>query len=168
MEKRNKSKKVILGIDPGSTKIGYGVISCKDKEPVPEVIGYGYIDLRNHKPQSARLLQLHEDLRELITQYKPESVAVENLYFFKNVKTFTPVTQAKGVILFTAAQAKLNVFEYTPLEVKQTITGYGKADKDFIQKFVRSSLNISSSIRPDDASDALAIALCHLRHLTKL
>ena len=157
--------KNILGIDPGSTTIGYGVIGYNSKGLKPEVVGYGYIDLKGHKGQEQKLLQLYKDLKKIIVKYKPESIAIENLYFFKNAKTFTSVVQSKGVILFTAAEAKINISEYTPLQIKQTISGYGKADKHFVQKLVRSSLDIKSDIKPDDASDALAIALCHLRHL---
>jgi len=111
-------------------------------------------------------LHLYKDLKILLKKFKPDSLAVENLYFFKNAKTITTVMQSKGVILLTAAQAGINVHEYTPLQIKQTISGYGKADKKFIQRLVQISLDIKSDIKPDDASDALAIALCHLRHLT--
>ncbi len=156
--------KKILGIDPGSTTIAYGVIGCNDKDSKLEVIGYGYINLKDTIGQEQRLVQLHKDLKKIIAKYKPESVAIENLYFFKNAKTHTAVLQSKGVILFTAAEANLNIFEYTPLQVKQSVSGHGRADKNLVQKLVRSSLNIKSDIRPDDASDALAIAICHHRH----
>lgn len=158
--------KNILGIDPGSTQIGYGVINCEPKESKPKAVGYGYISLQKHLNTGEKLVQLHLDLKELFRKYKPECISIESVYFFKNAKTFTPVIQSKGVILFTACQANINVFEYTPLQVKQTICGYGKGSKDFVQKLVQSSLDIRSKIKPDDASDALAIALCHLRHLT--
>ena len=160
--------KNVLGIDPGSTTIGYGVIGCKGSMACLETLGYGYIDLKKHSGQEKKLLQLHKDLKELFKEYKPYCMAIENLYFFKNAKTITSVMQSKGVILLTAAQAGISVYEYTPLQVKQTISGYGKADKKLLQKLIKSSLNIRSDIRPDDASDALAIALCHLRHLTGL
>lgn len=165
MAKKDKAQN-ILGIDPGSTTIGYGVISCKNSQTKPIAVGYGYIDLKSHSKQEEKLLQLHNDLKELFKQYKPDCIAIENLFFFKNAKTITPVTQSKGVILFTAAQAKISVHEYTPLQIKQTISGYGKADKKLIQKLIQVSLEIKSHIKPDDVSDALAIALCHLRHLT--
>ena len=158
--------KNVLGIDPGSTTIGYGVIGFKDNIARLETLGYGYIDLKKHSGQEKRLLQLYKDLKELLKEYKPHCMAIENLYFFKNAKTITSVMQSKGVILLTAAQAGISVYEYTPLQVKQTISGYGKADKKLVQKLIKSSLNIRSDIKPDDASDALAIALCHLRHLT--
>ena len=160
-------EKKILGIDPGSTTIGYGVLSYKNSNAKPLTVGYGYIDLKKYHGQH-KLLQLHKDLKELIKQYKPDCMAVENVYFFKNAKTITTVMQSKGVILLTAAMFNVTIHEYTPLQIKQTISGYGRADKKFIQKLVQSSLAIKSDIKPDDASDALAIALCHLRHLTSL
>lgn len=164
-ESINNKSENILGIDPGSTTIGYGVISHKNGGQ--RAIGYGYIDLKSHSEQASRLLHLNEDLLEIFNKYKPGSIAIENIYFFKNVKTFTSVTQSKGVILLAAAKANIKVYEYTPLQIKQTISGYGKASKDLIQKSIQSSLNISKKIKPDDVSDALAIALCHIRHLIK-
>ena len=161
-----KKTKTIIGIDPGSTTIGYGIINYSEKEPKPTVLGYGYIDLKQHIGQEERLLQLHKDLNDLLKKYNPDYVAVENVYFFKNAKTITTVLQSKGVILLAAALHKISVHEYTPLQVKQTISGYGKADKKIIQKIIQTSLSIKSDIKPDDASDALAIAVCHLRHLT--
>ncbi len=162
----NNIYKTVIGIDPGSTTIGYGVINYHVKYKKAEVGGYGYIDLRHHKSQEIRLVHLYNDLNEIFDKYKPETIAIENLYFFKNCKTFTAVSQSKGVILLAAAQANLNIVEYTPLQVKQTVSGYGKAKKSLIQKLVSNSLNISSEIKPDDASDALAIAICYLNHLT--
>lgn len=166
MQKETRVKKKILGIDPGSTKIGYGVI-CKTGGEEPTLVDYGYIDLKKEPNVGKRLMQLCRDVSFLISKHKPDCIALESIYFFKNAKTITPVIQSKGVILYTAAKANVNVFEYTPLQVKQTISGYGKADKNFIQKLVQRALNYKNTIRPDDASDALAIALCHLRHLTR-
>lgn len=166
-QKRSKDTEIILGIDPGSTIIGYGVIGINKKEsrnPKPFSIGYGYIDLTGHKSNVERLLQLHDDLNEVLDKYKPDSVALESLFFFKNAKTIVPVLQSRGVILLTVAKANIKVFEYTPLVVKQTISGYGRADKSLVQKLVCSTLNIAKVIKPDDVSDALAIAVCHLRH----
>ena len=165
MELRDKNKKTILGIDPGSSKIGYGVILSKNGTIKPKALGYGYIDLKNCIGDGKRLLQLHEDLKEILSKYNPHEIAIENVYFFKNAKTITPVMQSKGVILFTAAQAGIKVYEYTPLQIKQTISGYGRGEKNFIKRLVQLSLDINTNIEPDDASDALAIALCHLRHL---
>jgi len=158
--------KKIIGIDPGSTTIGYGVLSTNGKGSKPIVTGYGYIDLKKHKGQEERLLHLYKDLKILLKKFKPDSLAVENLYFFKNAKTITTVMQSKGVILFTAEKEDIKVYEYTPLQVKQTVCGYGRGSKSFVKKIVQLSLDISTNIKPDDASDALAIALCHLRYLT--
>ena len=162
---KQNNTKIILGIDTGSTVIGYGAISCKSSEN-PKALGYGYIDLTLPKDPSKRLLQLYEDYNEILKIYKPECVSIENVYFFKNAKTIIPVVQSKGVILLATALAKIDVYEYTPLQIKQTISGYGKADKQLIHKLIKSTFNIKSDIKPDDVSDALAIALCHLRHLT--
>lgn len=163
--KKTKDNEIILGIDPGSTIIGYGVIGLKKSgvSSKPFVIGYGYLDLTEHKSHQKRLLQLHSDLKEVLDKYEPSVIALESLFFFKNAKTIVPVLQSRGVILLTAALKNIKVFEYTPLVVKQSISGYGKADKNLIQKIVKSTLNIERTIRPDDVSDALAIAICHSR-----
>ncbi len=160
-----KQNNIILGIDPGSTVIGYGVIAYHSKGLKPKALDYGYIDLKNYKKQEEKLLHLNQDLKQIFKKYKPKYMAVENIYFFKNAKTFTAVSEAKGVILLAAAEAGIGIQEYTPLQIKQTISGYGKADKKFIEKLIQSSLDICSSIKPDDSSDALAIALCHYHHL---
>lgn len=165
--KASKDYEIILGIDPGSTIIGYGVIGLDKSEsrnPKPFSIAYGYIDLTGHKSTVSRLLQLNDDLKEILHKYKPSSVALESLFFFKNAKTIVPVLQSRGVILLTVAKENIEVAEYTPLVVKQTVSGYGRADKSLIQKLVCSTFNIDRVIKPDDVSDALAIALCHLRH----
>lgn len=163
-----KQSNVILGIDPGSTVIGYGVISYEDKKRTPKALDYGYIDLKHYRKQEEKLLHLSQDLKQLFKKYNPKHMSIENIYFFKNAKTFTAVSEAKGVILLAAAQAKINIHEYTPLQVKQTISGYGKADKKIIEKLIQSSLEICYRIKPDDSSDALAIALCHYHHMTNV
>lgn len=163
--KKNCCKQTILGIDPGSSIIGFGIISFDGINTKPKPVGFGYLDLRKHKTQGNKLVHLQRDLQKLIKKYRPDSIAVENIYFFKNAKTISNVLQAKGVILLTASKAGINAYEYTPLSVKQTISGYGKASKHLVQKLVKSSLGINFDIRPDDVSDALAIALCHFRHL---
>ncbi len=159
-----KKDNIILGIDPGSTVIGYGVISYEDKMRKPKALDYGYIDLKNYRRQEEKLLHLHQDLKQIFKKHNPRYMAIETLYFFKNAKTFTAVSEAKGVILLAAAEAGIDIHEYTPLQVKQTISGYGKADKRFIEKLIQSALDICSKIKPDDSSDALAIALCHYHH----
>lgn len=171
MQSNNLAKKqnnVILGIDPGSTTIGYGLISYEPRAVKPKVLDYGYIDLKSYKRQEEKLLHLNKDLKSILKKYKPAFIAIENIYFFKNAKTFIAVSEAKGVILFTAAEAKIQINEYTPLQVKQTVSGYGKADKKLIEKLIQNSLNIYSPIKPDDSSDALAIALCHYHHLSNV
>lgn len=163
-KKQEENTLKVLGIDPGSTKIGYGLLNVNGKEL--SVLGYGYLDITGFTNKGERLIQIQKDLKELFSKYKPDCIAIENIYFFKNAKTFNSVVESKGVILLTAAWAKIKVFEYTPLEIKQTITGYGKASKNLIQKLIQSSLSIKEDIKPDDASDALAVALCHVRNLT--
>ena len=160
-----KSKgKIILGIDPGSTIIGFGILRFFDNDTKPSVVEYGYIDLSEHKSKETKLLNLSKDLNSIIKKHKPSSIAVESLFFFKNAKTFTAVCESKGVIILCAALNNTSVYEYTPLQVKQTISGYGKSSKQVIEKLIQTSLNIDSRIKPDDTSDALAIALCHFFH----
>lgn len=164
----NKStvkEKVILGIDPGSTTIGFGVIKYKKNDNNPKLVTFGYVDLSAIKDDAKRLVQLNKDIASIIKKHKPDAVAIESLFYFKNLKTFSPVLQSRGVIMFTVAKEKIKIFEYTPLQVKQTISGYGKADKKMVEKLVKSILGIKQKIRPDDASDALAIALCHMRQI---
>lgn len=165
MHKNGKKTKCILGIDPGSTTIGYSVIKYNNSSK-PELASYGYIDLKNYSEKGEKLLHLNKDLKCLFKKYKPGCIAIENIFFFKNLKTATAVMESKGVILFSASEANIKVFEYTPLQVKQTISGYGKADKAFIEKTIKNIFGIKKSIKPDDTSDAIAIGLCHLRHLT--
>jgi len=166
LKKIPKKTKKILGIDPGSTTVGYGVIEYSKGNSNPTTLGYGYIDLKKQPGNENRLLHLHKDIKELFKIYRPDSIAVENIFFFKNAKTITAVSQSKGVILLAAAEEKIKVHEYSPLEIKQAISGYGKAKKPLIEKMIQSILGIKTRIRPDDASDALAIAICHMRHLT--
>ena len=164
MKQTGKKVTRILGIDPGSTIIGFGVIDANGLS-TPEAVDYGYIDLKKYATQQEKLFNLNKDLKSVIKKYEPDTIAVENIYFFKNSKTFVAVSEAKGVILLSAETAGIKVYEYTPLQVKQTVAGYGKADKDLVQRLIQTSLDIRSKIRPDDSSDALAIALCHFFHL---
>ena len=163
MATKNKN---ILGIDTGSTTIGYGVVSYNKTPHNPTLVDFGYIDLKKHKDDNQKLLHLYKDIKEIFKQFKPYNLAIENVYFFKNAKTISPVMQSKGVILLAAAEANIKTFEYPPLKIKQTISGNGRADKSLVAELVKSTLGIKSRIKPDDASDALAIALCHLRYLT--
>lgn len=148
---------IILGIDPGLATTGYGVIKKGKKD---KCLGYGVILTEPCLVLAERLKRINNELNKLIKGYQPEVLAVENIYFFKNLKTAMPVSQAKGVVLLTAAKKKLPVYEFTPLEVKMAITGYGRAEKKQMQKMVRELLGLEEIPRPDDAADALAIAIC--------
>ncbi|NMB24349.1 MAG: crossover junction endodeoxyribonuclease RuvC [Firmicutes bacterium] len=150
---------LILGIDPGTGITGYGLISAEGNRLRAE--DYGVIRTKVGEETSQRLCVLHDSLNELIEKAKPDVVAVEQLFFNTNVTTALAVGQARGVILLTAAQAGVSVAEYTPLQVKQTVTGQGRATKQQVGFMVKALLNLEAIPRPDDASDALAIAICH-------
>jgi len=152
----------VLGIDPGIGTTGYGVVDEGDGGSV-RLIAYGAIETPPGHPMPARLLQLHTEALAVMRQHQPESVAVEQLFFGRNVTTAISVGQARGVVLLAAAQAGLDVFEYKPAEVKQALSGYGKADKRQMQEMVRLLLDLDHIPRPDDAADAIAIAVCHLQ-----
>lgn len=152
---------IIIGIDPGTATTGYGVIK-KTKRKL-NCLDYGIIQTTPSFSPEARLKKLHLELSKLLNKYKPKILVVEKLYFFKNIKTAIPVSEAKGVILLTAAKKKIKVKEFTPLEVKMGICGYGRATKQQIQKMVKEILNLKEVPKPNDAADALAIALYYLR-----
>jgi len=149
---------IIIGIDPGTAKIGYGVIS---KEKKLKCLDYGIITTNNSLTQGQRLRKLHLELLRLLSRYSPDVLAIEKLYFFKNFKTALPVSEAKGVILLTAAKKRIPVQELTPLQVKMGICGYGRASKKQIQKMIKEILGLDKIPRPDDAADALSIAVCY-------
>jgi crossover junction endodeoxyribonuclease RuvC len=151
---------IALGFDPGTARLGYGVIAS---DPDPRAIDYGIIATDADLPMAQRLVEIHEAVTELIQVFRPDAVAVERLFFAQNVTTAMTVGQARGVVLLAAAQRGLPVAEYAPSEVKQAIVGYGKADKRQIQEMVRIMLGLESVPRPDDAADALAIAICHVQ-----
>jgi crossover junction endodeoxyribonuclease RuvC len=151
---------IILGIDPGLATTGYAFIK---KAPTPQVIDYGVISTSSQQPFSKRLEFIYLSLDKLIKKYKPKTIAVEQLYFCKNVKTALLVGQARGVVLLTAILNKLPLYEFTPLQVKQAVCGYGRADKRQIQNMVKILLKLNKNPKPDDAADALAIALTYLQ-----
>ncbi len=157
---------IIIGIDPGTTTTGYGIIE-KGKKNL-NCLGYGLIQTNPDLPMAERLKQLNNKLDRLIQKHRPKVLVVENVYFFKNLKTAFPVSQAKGVILLTAAKKKIPVYEFTPLQVKMAITGYGRADKKQVQKMVKILLNLEEIPKPDDAADALAIAICYTSSIKRL
>lgn len=151
---------IVLGIDPGTAITGYGLTSEENGQSV--AIAYGAITTPSGLSLPDRLLILHRDLAAVIDQYHPDQAAVEQLFFNKNVRTALAVGHARGVILLTLAQADVPIYEYTPLQVKQAITGSGRADKKQMQQMVTLLLELKQIPKPDDVADALAIALCHL------
>lgn len=148
----------ILGIDPGTGLLGFGVIETGRK---PRLVDAGVIRTKVHQPESERLLIIYNGLREIIADAQPQAVSVEKLFFARNVTTAMSVAQARGVVLLVAEQHNLPIAEYTPMQIKQSLTGYGKADKKQMQEMVRVLLNLKEIPKPDDAADALAAALTH-------
>ncbi|MFA5124819.1 MAG: crossover junction endodeoxyribonuclease RuvC [Patescibacteria group bacterium] len=149
---------IILGIDPGIADTGFGVI--EENCGRFKLFDYGSIKTDKRESLSSRLLDLHEQLTIIIKKYRPEVAAVEQLFFCTNTKTALTVGQARGVILLTLAQNQTKLIELTPLQVKQGLTGYGQADKKQIQQMVKIILNLKTNPKPDDAADALAMAIC--------
>lgn len=152
---------LVLGIDPGTATTGYGLVRESPRGDL-ELVDYGTILTPAGMDQEKRLLLLYQRLNELILLHQPETGAVEKLFFRRNVTTAISVGQARGVILLALAQANIPVAEYTPMEVKQAVSGYGGADKKQVQVMVQALLQMSELPRPDDAADALAIAITHL------
>ncbi len=150
---------IILGIDPGYAIVGYGIVECNNGRSRP--LGYGAIRTSKDMAMAERLKQIGEGIDTLIAHYSPDAIAVEELFFHTNQKTAIKVAQARGVILYKASVANVILYEYTPLQIKQAITGYGRADKRQIQEMVKVMLGLSAIPKPDDASDALAVALTH-------
>ncbi len=152
---------VVLGLDPGLATVGYGVIETENTEF--SVIDYGAIITPKEESIAVRLAMIDEATCKLIEKFKPDAVAVEELFFNTNVTTGIKVAMARGVLLVAAVKNCPNLFEYTPLQVKQAMVGYGRADKKQVQEMVRILLKLKSVPRPDDAADALAIALTHIQ-----
>ena len=151
---------IILGIDPGLATMGYGVINSLQGNY--SVIDYGVVTTPKERTLPERLQQLEDGVKELIETYRPDNVSIEELFFSKNITTGIPVAEARGVILLTAVKALgKEVYEYTPNQIKQAVTGYGGADKIQMQHMVQTLLRLKSVPRPDDAADALAVAICH-------
>lgn len=150
---------IIMGIDPGIAILGFGIIEYKGNKFIP--IKFGAITTPSNMPTSKRLSYIYKSLVELITEYKPDSYAVEELFFNKNIKTALTIGQARGVVLLAAANCQIPIYEYTPLQVKQAIVGYGRAEKKQVQQMVKIFLNLSEVPKPDDVADAIAIAICH-------
>lgn len=153
----------VLGLDPGTAITGYGVI---DLLPSGEVraVAYGVLRTPARQPLPDRLRQLYSALQKLLDLHRPAQAAVEKLFFQRNVTTAMAVGQARGVALLALAMAEIPVAEYAPNEVKEAVTGYGSADKQQVQRMVQALLSLDERPRPDDAADALAVALCHAQH----
>ncbi len=150
-----------LGIDPGTATTGYGLVRLTPDGSL-EAVAFGVISTPAHEPAHERLLMLHRDLNTLIALHRPETCAVEKLFFQRNISTAIAVGQARGVVMLSIAEAGLEVAEYTPNEVKQAVAGYGSAQKKQVQEMVRVLLALPEIPKPDDAADALAIAITHL------
>ena len=151
---------IILGLDPGLATMGYGVIEKrKNDETYP--VDYGVVLTPKDESLPVRLAMLEEGINKIIDKYKPDEIAVEEVYFSKNITTGIPVAHARGVMLLTCVKYCGKLYEYTPNQIKQSLTGYGKADKIQMMHVVTSLLHLNKIPRPDDAADALAVALCH-------
>jgi len=156
------NKKIILGIDPGIADTGYGIIESEGNKIIP--ITYGSIKTSKKLSLAERLVKLEEELNQIIKKYKPVKAGVEELFFCNNAKTAFTVGQARGVILLTLIKNNLPISEFTPLQIKQGLTGYGKADKYQIQHIVKTILGLKEIPKPDDAADALAVAICTINN----
>ena len=156
----------ILGIDPGVATIGFGVVDADRGRQ--QLIRYGVITTPAGIPLSSRLYQISQDMSELIAQFTPDEAAVEELFFTKNITTGIAVAHGRGVLLLELERAGVPVYEYTPMQVKQAVVGYGKAEKRQVMAMTARLLKMKEIPRPDDAADALALAICHARAATSL
>ena len=156
----DKTRMIILGIDPGIATLGYGVIE-KDERGNFRAVDYGVVTTPKDEGLPVRLAMLEEGVKKILDKFHPDEVAMEELFFSKNITTGIAVAHARGVALLTCVKACGRLYEYTPMQIKQALTGYGKAEKKQIQSVVASMLHLQSIPKPDDAADALGIALCH-------
>lgn len=166
----------ILGIDPGLGRVGFGLLeTVRDSNSAAGWSGrefgpcqWGIIATTKDKTDGARLQEIHDDMTALLEQLKPDVVSIERLFYFRNNTTIVPVAQARGVILMLAHRFGLPVYEYTPMQVKQAITGYGKSEKAEVQEALIGLLNLDKKPTPDDAADGLALAVCYYNHVGRL
>jgi len=150
---------VILGVDPGTARLGWGIIKTEKGQ---QTVGlYGCIQTKKTQSDSVRLEQLFKEFTKLLKKFKPDAVAIEDIFFFKNQKTIIQVSQARGVILLASAQQNAPTHSYSPPQIKLAVTGYGKADKRQVQHMIKSILKLKTIPKPDDTADALAVALTH-------
>ncbi|MDD2502806.1 MAG: crossover junction endodeoxyribonuclease RuvC [Clostridia bacterium] len=150
---------IILGVDPGMAILGYGVIESLNYDM--KLLDYGAVTTSSAMDTPKRLLKIFVSMEELIQKYSPDAIAYEELFFNQNVKTALTVGHARGVAVLAGARQGIDLFEYTPLQVKQAVVGYGRADKQQVQSMVKLLLHLNDIPRPDDAADALAVAICH-------
>ena len=158
-----------LGIDIGTAITGWAVLEYKDNSRNSfKVVDYSSIQTSSKKPMAERLNIIYDELIKIIKKYKPYHMAVEDLFFFKNQKTVIKVGQARGVVILAGIKSGLSVYDYTPLQVKQAVTGYGRAEKKQVQEMVKKILHLDEVPKPDDVADALAVAICHLNSSTSM
>ncbi len=157
---------IVLGIDPGYAIVGYGLVEYKANRFTP--VAYGAVTTKAGTQFSSRLDKIYNDITEIMQKYKPEALSIEKLFFNTNTTTAIDVAQARGVILLAAYQNQIPVFEYTPLQVKQSVSGYGKAEKKQVMELTRRLLNLEKVPKPDDTADALAMAICHCHSASSL
>ena len=151
----------ILGIDPGMAIVGYGIIDINNNKI--DLVSSGSIQTEKNNSDSKRLLEIYNDLSKIVETYKPDCASVEQLFFFKNQKTIIPVAEARGVIITVLEKYNIPIYSYTPMEVKQVLTGYGRADKKEVEQMVKLTLENQILPKLDDTIDAIAIAICHSR-----
>lgn len=149
----------VLGIDPGTTTTGFGILEYNQNQDY-KVINYGIIETKPKIAQQIKLKEIFEDLNELIAKYKPDILGVEKVFYNTNPKTVISVSQARGISLLCAGIHNIKVFEYTPLQVKNAVVGYGRAEKKQVQYMIKNILKLKETPKPDDAADALAVAIC--------
>ncbi len=156
----------ILGIDPGLATVGFSVVDCEKNKM--KLVTCGVISTPAHTSLSSRLDRIYDDMEELIKTFNPDVMSIEELFFNTNITTGIAVAHARGVILLAAYKLGVRVFEYTPLQVKQAVVGYGRAEKNQVIDMVKRILNLPAAPKPDDAADAVALAICHARSSTSL
>ncbi len=149
---------IILGLDPGTAKVGWGIISKEGK--ALSFIACGVVETSKKSPSQKRLQEIYCQIKKIISRYSPEEISLEKLFFFKNLKTAIPVAEARGVLLLLVAEKKIKLKEFTPLQVKTGVCGYGRAEKQQVQRMVQILLKLKEIPMPDDAADALALAIC--------
>lgn len=151
----------IIGIDPGMAIVGYSILDVENDEIT--LVTSGSIQTSSKDPEPKRLLEIYNDLKTILKKYNPQIASIEKLFFFKNQKTVMPVSQARGVLVMALEEAGIEINEYTPIEIKQSLTGYGRAGKDEVAKMVKLCLNNCKVPKLDDTVDSIAIAICHAR-----